>query len=63
MVNNIVFSKLKFTNAPRRESLPHKKDPNESLNIFKLCKELIGRDLTRFAVPVVLNKPLSMLQI
>ena len=42
--------------------MPNKKDPSEKLNIFNLLKDAIGKDLTKFAVPVYLNEPLSMLQ-
>jgi len=44
-----------------RDTLPEKKDPNEKLNIFNLLRDAIGKDLTKFAVPVYLNEPLSML--
>lgn len=30
--------------------------------IFQLLKELIGKDLSKFTMPVWLNEPLSMLQ-
>jgi hypothetical protein len=32
-------------------NLPAKRDPNESLNIWSLLKDAIGKDLTKFAVP------------
>ena len=31
--------------------MPHKKNPADKLNLWKLVKELIGKDLTRFALP------------
>lgn len=42
-----------FTNNLRRDGLPFKKDPNEKLNVWYLCKELIGKDLGRFSVPSI----------
>jgi hypothetical protein len=45
-----------------RNQLPRFQDPKEKLNIWKLLKDMVGKDLTRFAVPVYLNEPTSMLQ-
>ena len=36
--------------------------PKASINIFKILKDSIGKDLTKFWVPVYFNEPLSMLQ-
>lgn len=47
--------KIKFGNSPRRDRLPHKKDPKEKINVWYLCKELIGKDLGRFSVPSIFN--------
>ncbi|CAD8078752.1 unnamed protein product [Paramecium sonneborni] len=62
IINNPAFQKIKFGNSPKRDRLPYKKDPNEKINVWYLCKELIGKDLGRFSVPIILNEPLSMLQ-
>jgi len=31
--------------------MPHWLDPNAKINIWALAKDLVGKDLTRFAVP------------
>jgi hypothetical protein len=48
--------------AAKRTQLPAFKDPSEKLNIWALIKDLIGKDLTRIALPVYLNEPLSFCQ-
>ena len=53
---------MKFTTNKFRNILPRMQDPKEKLNIWKLMRDLIGKDLSKFAVPVYLNEPLSMLQ-
>lgn len=45
-----------------RMMLPHLKDPNQKISVFKLLKDCVGKDLTRISLPVTLNEPLSMLQ-
>ena len=45
-----------------RQWLPVKKDPNQKYSLWRVLREAIGRDLTRFAVPVYFNEPISMLQ-
>lgn len=46
----------------RRIKLGHLVDPNNKISFLSLIKDLIGKDLTRFAVPAYLCEPLSMLQ-
>lgn len=46
----------------RRVKLGHLVDPNNKISFISLIKDLIGKDLTRFAVPAYLCEPLSMLQ-
>ena len=46
----------------QREELPWLKPPNMKASIFKVLKDMIGKDITKFAVPVGFNEPLSMLQ-
>ena len=48
--------KVKF-----RENLPAFK-PKSTINFFKILKDSIGKDLTKFCVPVYFNEPISMLQ-
>ena len=46
----------------KRKSLPAK-SKEVSFNIFKILKDVIGKDLNHFAIQqVILNEPLSMLQ-
>lgn len=45
----------------KRTSLPEK-FKEVSINVFKILKDAIGKDLNHFAMPVTLNEPLSMLQ-
>lgn len=44
----------------RRTRIPDK--PNHSLSLFSLIRNFIGKDLTRIAMPVNFNEPISMLQ-
>jgi hypothetical protein len=46
----------------KRIILPKLKDPKDKPNVFKLLKDLIGKDLSRISMPVYLNEPISMLQ-
>lgn len=64
MKSNPVFKKFPLQeNTPsRRDDLPCKRDPNAQVNVWKLLKSNIGRDLSRIAMPVYVNDPISMLQ-
>lgn len=42
--------------------LPAERDPNDKPSIWKVLKDMIGKDLSRFAIPVYFNEPLSFLQ-
>jgi len=42
--------------------LPWLKSPNEKASIWSVIKECVGKDLSKFAVPVHFNEPISMLQ-
>ena len=42
----------KDNNEDTRDILPCKKDPSQTLNIWELLKDCIGKDLTRIALPV-----------
>lgn len=46
----------------RRVKIGNLVDPNNKIKFLSLIKDLIGKDLTRFAVPAYLCEPLSMLQ-
>lgn len=44
-----------------REELPAKR-AKHTINIFKILKDCIGKDITKFSMPVYFNEPISMLQ-
>jgi len=46
----------------RRNCLPVQRNPNQKINIWKVIKDSIGKDLTRIAVPVYFNEPMSFIQ-
>ncbi|OMJ80487.1 hypothetical protein SteCoe_19236 [Stentor coeruleus] len=48
--------------VPYRKSLPYLRDPNQKIHIWKIIKDSIGLELSRIAVPVYFNEPLSFLQ-
>jgi hypothetical protein len=62
---NIKLNKNKYYDPlydyPRRTSLPSKKI-DLGLNVWKIFKSAVGKDLSRFGVPVYFNEPLSSLQ-
>lgn len=45
-----------------RTHLPPLNAPRERLNIFSLLKDAVGKDLSKIALPVSLNEPLSFVQ-
>jgi hypothetical protein len=45
-----------------RNSLPVRRNPDQKLNIWKVIKDSIGSELSKIAVPVYFNEPLSFLQ-
>eukprot|EP01016_Furgasonia_blochmanni_P004013 TRINITY_DN11563_c0_g1_i4.p1 TRINITY_DN11563_c0_g1~~TRINITY_DN11563_c0_g1_i4.p1 ORF type:complete len:376 (-),score=63.77 TRINITY_DN11563_c0_g1_i4:61-1188(-) len=60
--NHEAFKCLTLNDDKKRSKLPFLKDPNEKINIWGTLKESLGKDLSKFSVPVYLNEPLSMLQ-
>ena len=47
----------------KRLSLPVMKEQKLNLDmIWKILKDLIGKDLSKYSLPVFLNEPLSILQ-
>lgn len=46
----------------RRSCLPVQRNPYQKINIWKVIKDSIGKDLTRIAVPVYFNEPMSFIQ-
>jgi len=47
---------------PYRKTLPFLRNPNQRINIWKVVKESIGKELSKMAVPVYFNEPISFLQ-
>ena len=56
------FFKTGETGIRRRLKLAYLYDPKTKIPIWSLIKDMLGKDLTRFAVPVYVCEPLSMLQ-
>ena len=50
------------SNERVRKQLPHLYDPTKKIDIIKLIKDSIGKDLSKIAFPAYLNEPTSMLQ-
>lgn len=42
--------------------MPHLRDANDRPGIWKLLKSAVGKDITKFSVPVYINEPISMVQ-
>lgn len=61
---NPVYQAHPILNPPTnfRTQLPILRDPNVKINIWAILKENIGKDLSKIAMPVYMNEPLSMLQ-
>ena len=62
LTNNEVFRYLDINDEEIRVKLPHLKAEGEKVNIMSILKDAIGKDITRFSVPVQLNEPITMLQ-
>ena len=45
-----------------RTILPALKPPDQKVSIWKVIKDAVGKDLSKFCVPVYFNEPISMLQ-
>jgi len=45
-----------------RYQLPYLKDPNDKPSVWTILKDAVGKDLSRFCVPVYWNEPVSMVQ-
>ena len=45
-----------------RDRLPVIRNPTQKFNIWKVLKDTIGKDMSKMAVPVYFNEPLSFLQ-
>jgi len=47
---------------PWRTTLPYLRPPKLKFSIWSIIKNMIGKDMTRFSVPVYFNEPISMTQ-
>lgn len=45
-----------------RDQMPFMKDPNDRPSVWKILKDAVGKDLSKFCVPVYFNEPISMVQ-
>jgi hypothetical protein len=59
-----IFEEVKYFDLQiaYRDKLPVARNPNQKINIWKILKDTIGQDLSKMAVPVYFNEPLSFLQ-
>lgn len=48
--------------APYRSCLPYLRNPNQKINIWRVVKDSVGKELSKIAVPVYFNEPISFLQ-
>ena len=46
---------------PLRDALPVLRDPNDRPGVWKILKSAMGKDITKFCVPVYINEPISMI--
>jgi hypothetical protein len=47
---------------PHRKCLPYLRNPNQKYNIWRVVKDSVGKELSKIAVPVYFNEPISFLQ-
>ena len=52
---------MKLSDDFFRDSLPLKEYEYEKINFWKILQDAMGKDLTKFALPVTFNEPLSVL--
>lgn len=59
-----IFEEVKYRDlqVPYRDKLPVSRNPNQKINIWRVLKDTISQDLSKMAVPVYFNEPLSFLQ-
>lgn len=60
--NSVLLTEPPMSNMPYRKNLPFLRDPNKKYNIWKVVKDSIGKELSKMAVPVYFNEPISFLQ-
>ena len=46
---------------PLRDALPVLRDPNDRPGVWKILNSAMGKDITKFCVPVYINEPISMI--
>jgi len=60
-VNENSLQTCKDEDVEYRTILPALKPPDQKVSVWKVIKDAIGKDLSRFCVPVYFNEPISML--
>jgi Oxysterol-binding protein/PH domain len=55
------YSEEEYPN-PYRKCLPCLRNPNQKYNIWRVVKDSVGKELSKIAVPVYFNEPISFLQ-
>ena len=50
------------SHLPYRKCLPFLRNPNQKINIWRVVKDSVGKELSKIAVPVYFNEPISFLQ-
>jgi hypothetical protein len=60
--NSVLITDQQSSNMPYRKNLPFLRDPNKKYNIWRVVKDSIGKELSKMAVPVYFNEPISFLQ-
>ena len=61
--NNNTFKKYPITSGPNeRNDLPAEGSNKLECNILSFVKNIIGKDLSRITIPIIVNEPLSNLQ-
>ena len=56
------LSRIEEEEEKPRLALAVKRNPKHKVSVWTILKDMVGKDLTRFAVPVYFNEPISMLQ-
>ena len=59
---SILLTDTQHALTPYRKSLPFLRNPGQKYNIWKIVKDSIGKELSKMAVPVYFNEPISFLQ-
>ncbi|CAK9234241.1 unnamed protein product [Sphagnum troendelagicum] len=53
---------LNYPEVHRKKSLPQPKEKENSVSLWSMIKDNIGKDLSKICLPVYFNEPISSLQ-